>query len=228
MKNTKKIRKKRFNILKFLVFILFLYILVTGFIYILDVPIKNIVILNNNYLSDEEIIEAARIEEYPSFLKTTSFGIKKRIKTLELIEDVKVRKKWGFKVIIEVKEKKILYISRNDNLYTFNTKESYELKYNITGVPVLINFVTDKVRNKLNEKMSSLTINVISKISEIEYSPTSYDEERFVLYMNDKNMIYITLNKLKNLNKYNEIVSKLEGHTGILYLDSGNYFEIKD
>lgn len=227
MENTKKIRKKRFNVLKFLVFILFLYILISGEIYILDVPIKNIVIHGTNYLTDEEIIETAKIENYPSFIKTTSFAIKKRLKNNTLIEEVKVKKKLGYKLILEVTEKKVLFINRSDNLYTLNTKENVELN-NMKGIPILINFVPDKVKDKLIKEMNVLNINSISKISEIEYSPTSYDENRFIFYMCDGNMVYITINKIKNINKYNKIVSKLEGHTGILYLDSGNYFEIKD
>ena len=46
--------------------------------------------------------------------------------------------------------------------------------------------------------------------------------------MSDGNMVYITLPKAENLNKYNEIKKELEGKKGILYLDSGNYFEIKE
>ena len=30
------------------------------------------------------------------------------------------------------------------------------------------------------------------------------------------------------LNKYNELITKIDGNEGILYLDSGNYFEVKD
>ena len=46
--------------------------------------------------------------------------------------------------------------------------------------------------------------------------------------MNDGNMVYVTTTKLKSLNKYVDIVKKLENKKGILYLDSGNYFEIKE
>ena len=58
------------------------------------------------------------------------------------------------------------------------------------------------------------------------YSPTKYDEDRFILYMNDSNRVYINLPKFKSFNKYDEMVTKFEGKTGRLYLDSGNYFEI--
>ena len=46
--------------------------------------------------------------------------------------------------------------------------------------------------------------------------------------MNDDNYVYITLTKLDLINKYNETLEQLEGKKGILYLDSGNYFKIKE
>ena len=46
--------------------------------------------------------------------------------------------------------------------------------------------------------------------------------------MNDNNLVYININKMNNLNKYVDIVKKLNNKKGILYLDSGNYFEIKE
>ena len=52
-----------------------------------------------------------------------------------------------------------------------------------------------------------------------------YDEDRFILYMNDSNRVYINLPKFKNFNDYDKMVTKFEGKTGKLYLDSGNYFE---
>ena len=45
--------------------------------------------------------------------------------------------------------------------------------------------------------------------------------------MNDGNEVYITSKRTNLLNKYLEIVTKLDNKKGILYLDSGNYFEIK-
>ena len=49
--------------------------------------------------------------------------------------------------------------------------------------------------------------------------------------MEDQNMcdyVYITLSKINLINSYNEIYPTLEGKKGILYLDSGNHFEIKN
>ena len=84
------------------------------------------------------------------------------------------------------------------------------------------------VYNKFIKKFSKVDSNIISLISEIEYSKTEFDSERFLLYMSDENLVYITVSKTELLNKYIDIVKTLEGKKGILYLDSGNYFEIKE
>ena len=68
---------------------------------------------------------------------------------------------------------------------------------------------------------------ILIRISEIKYDPTELDNERFLFYMNDANYVYVTLSKIDLINSYNEIYPTLEGKKGILYLDSGNHFEIK-
>ena len=83
-------------------------------------------------------------------------------------------------------------------------------------------------KKKLINKLSLVDNEILEKISEIEYTSTSYDSERFLLYMNDGNQVYITLNKIKEFNNYSKIKKEIGTHKGILYLDSGNYFEIKE
>lgn len=229
MAETKKVIKKRkFNFLKFIIFIVLLFIFVLLFSYAIKKPIKNIIILGNNIISDEQIIETAKISNYPSFIKTSGIGVCKRIKKINFIKDCKVSKKWNYIFEINVSEYKILYRVRSTNEYVLEGKQSIKLDKDIFGVPLLINYITDEIAEKLNEKLSEVSSDVLSKISEIEYSPTNYDDKRFVLYMSDGNMVYITLLKAENLNKYNEIKKELEGKKGVLYLDSGNYFEIKE
>ena len=225
---TKKVKRRRFNIKKFSLFIFFLLCIIIGIYYLLKMPIKNIIISGTYYLSDELIIETAGIENYPSFIKTTKTSLEKKLKTIDIIKDVQIHKKWGGILEIEVTEKKILFIERSTGKYILEDKTEEDLTYQINGIPTLINFVVDDVKDKLIEKLSEVDYEVLTKISEIEYSPTTYDEERFILYMNDENTVYITLNKIDEFKKYIEIKKQLEGKKGILYLDSGNYFEIKE
>lgn len=222
----KKKVKKKFNFLKFLIFIIFVLLTILCVKYLLEARIKNIVVLNNNYYTDEEIIEACGIENYPKFLMLNTKKLEKKLKSFDLISDVKINKKFGFIIEIEVKEKKLLYYIRSENQYMTSTGEAYKLD-NIIGIPTLINYVPENIEASFIKEFNKIDSNIISMISEIEYSKNTYDDKRFLLYMNDGNEVYITISRVDLLNKYIDIVKKLNNKKGILYLDSGNYFEIK-
>lgn len=223
----KKRVKRKFNPLKFLSFIAFIIICYFLTVYLLDIKTKNIVVLNNNYYSDEKIIETSGIENYPKFLSLNTNKIKKKLLKLDLIENVTIKKKWNFVLELTIKEKKILYLVRSENKYRLSDNKLYDLD-DVLSVPTLINYIPESNEKKFVNAFKNIDNNIISMISEIEYFKTSYDSDRFLLYMNDGNMVYVTTTKLKSLNKYVDIVSKLENKKGILYLDSGNYFEIKE
>ena len=224
---TKKQKKKKINLFKVFIFLIILFLITISIKLLFDVKTKNIIILNNNYYSDEQIIEAANLEKYPKFLLLNKSKIKNKLKKLDLVEDATINKKKGFVLEIDVKEKKILYLKRSINQYVLSDKTNIGLE-NVVGVPTLINFLEEDTENKFIEEFSKIDTSIISLISEIEYNKTDYDSERFLLYMNDGNEVYITISKLNKLNKYESIVSKLNGKRGILYLDSGNYLEVKE
>lgn len=222
----KKIKKK-FNFKKFVFFIIFIFLLYMSISYLISIKTKNIIILNNNYYSDDDIIYTAEIEDYPKFILLSRNKIKDKLMKLDLIEDVTIKKKIGFKLEINVKEKKILYYIRSTNLYKLSDNNNYDLN-NVIGVPTLINYIPEDIEKSFVEKLSNVDSSILDMISEIEYSKTTYDDKRFLLYMNDGNMVYITVSKAELLNKYVEIIKKVDNKKGILYLDSGNYFEIKE
>lgn len=222
----KKRVKRKFNFGRFILFILTICLIYFAVKYLLSINTKNILIVNNNYYSDEKIIETAKIENYPKFITLSKKKIISELESLDLIEKVEVKKEFGFKLRITVYEKKILYYVRSTNDYKVSDNKNYNLD-NITGVPTLINYVPEDVEKRFINKFKEIDTNIIDMISEIEYSKTSYDNERFKLYMNDGNEVYITVLRTNLLNKYVDIVSKLDNKKGILYLDSGNYFEIK-
>ncbi len=222
----KKRVKRKFNFGKFIIFVILIVILYFLINYLLNVKTKNIVILNSNYYTDEKIIETANIQDYPKFVLLNKKKIKKKLESLDLIEEVNVSKKYGYILEIDIKEKKVLYYVRNKDEYVLSDGKSYKLD-GINGIPVLINYVPEKIEESFIKEFSKIDSNIIGLISEIEYSKTAYDEKRFLLYMNDGNEVYITITRMNLLNKYIDIVKKLNNKNGILYLDSGNYFEIK-
>ena len=50
--------------------------------------------------------------------------------------------------------------------------------------------------------MNKLNKSIICQMSEIKYDPNDIDSDRYYVYMNDGNSVYITLSKITELNKY--------------------------
>lgn len=216
--------KKKFKLVKFLIVLLMLYI-VGFFIYKLFVAkINNIYISNNINLTDQEVIDISGLRDYPSFLFTTKSTIKNRLLKHDLIKGVKVKKKiWGI-IEIEVDENEPLFIyKKTEKVILENTKQIDNNNYIL---PTITNEIEEDMLNKLVEKYKDIDNEIKLLISEIKYVPNDIDKERFIFTMNDGNYIYITLYKILSINEYIKILPNLENKKGILYLDSGNYFEI--
>ena len=228
---TKKIvEKKKLKVFNLLLVLLVLTGLFLVTYFLIKTPIKNIVIKDTSYLNDDYIIELADIKDYPSFIMTSSSKIKKKLLKSEYIEDVKINKKFGFILQISITENIPIFYNNNTNKYVLNNgKEVKEDEINKnSNVPRLLNYVPDKKFSQFINGMNRIKKEILLKVSDIEYKPNDYDKDRFLLYMDDGNMVYLTLTKFKTLNHYNDVLPQLEGHKGILYLDNGNHFEIKE
>ena len=215
----------RLKILPLLITLAILLVLSVSFYLLTLVPIKNIYISGNKYLTDQEIIELAKIDDYPSFLRTTTSKLKNRLKKNTYIKNVKITKKLPAEVHIEIEEKNILFRREENSMIVLETGEEID-DHKRYIVPILLNYVPDTKYNTFLNKMTEVTENIKTQISEIRYYPNDQDEDRFLLYMTDGNYVYLTLTKFKQINYYEEVYSKLDGKKGILYLDSGNHFQI--
>lgn len=226
----KVVKKTKIKLLNILLVLICIAGISYGIYYSFQIPIKNIVIKNTNYLNDDYIIELAGIKDYPSFLLTRSNKIKKDISKSKYIDKVKVSKKYGFKLYIEVYESNALFFDMNKNKYVLenNNLIGTEDIYTNYRVPRLLNYVPDTKYESFIKNMGKIDKNVLSKISDIEYKPNDYDKDRFLLYMDDGNMVYLTLTKFKAINHYIEVLAQLENHKGVLYLDNGNHFKIME
>lgn len=220
-----KRKKRKLKIKRILITILLLLLIVLLFMYAKDLPIKNIYIVGNNILSDKEIIEISSLSNYPPFLTTNSGNIKKKLLSNNYIKEVKVKKKIFNKIYLYITEKKIIGIYNDKLLMEDNTL--IDNIYHITEVPIITSNIDD-IRDKFTTKFSLVDNNILLKISEVSYDPNDVDNERFLLKMNDGNFVYITLSKVTKINKYNEIYSSMDSKKGIIYLDSGDYIEVKE
>lgn len=223
----KKKKKKRVLKFKNIIILLGILLLIIGLsYYALIMPIKNIYIKNNNIISDDEIINLSSLYDYPSFLLTKKSKIEAALEKNQYIKQATVKK--NFKNIIEITidEYQPIALTQEEKVILENG-DILENSYQLTDIPTLINEVKTEIFQDFTTKFGQIDENILRQISQIEYSPVDVDEERFLLYMNDGNLVYITLTKIDKLNKYNRIKDKLEGKIGIIYLDSGDYVELK-
>lgn len=230
-KNIQKIPKKKIkikykNILKFFLFLtIFFYIINL----LLKVPIQNIYITGNEYLEEEEIIKFASIENYPPVIQTFSPILERKLTKQKEIKKAKVTHKNIFTLQIKIEENRPLYFDNTKEKTILDGGEEVKNRYD---VPILLNYIPDQKYKKYLMKMKLIQKNIIEKISEIKYSPNDKDDERFLLTMRDGNYVYLTLSTFDKMNHYLEIINKINkkfaNQKGILYLDSGGYFEVME
>ena len=219
----KKVKKRiKFKLIPIFLFIVGATTLYFSISYLLDTKIKNIYIYDNNLLNDQQIIELAEIEDYPSFYKTLGITMRKKLEESPLIKEVKIKKRFFNVLKIYITEYSPLLV-KNNKLVLEN---GHEVDYIPSKVPILNNMTDDEVYKDLLKELNKLNKSELYRISEINYSPTEYDKTRFLLYMNDGNHVYINITRFDKLNYYNEIYPTLNNKKGTLYLDSGNHFEV--
>lgn len=223
----KKKKKRVLKIKNIMMLLSIICILIGLFYYAITMPIKNIYIKGNHIISDDEILKESSLYKYPSFLLSKKSQIKKDIEKNDYIKDVKISKKIGNILEITITEYHPITITQEGNILLSSGKivpNTYEL----SDIPLMVNTIEKKqIEKNFATKFGNIDTNILRQISQIEYSPVSVDEDRFLLYMNDSNLVYITLTKINKLNKYNQIKDKLSGKIGIIYLDSGDYVELK-
>ncbi len=225
-----KNKKKKLKLRGLLVILLFIYLVVMVLFYLWKTPIKNIQIVGNYYLKDNYLIKYLELED-TSIFKVSKRKIKKKLDALDLVSDVKISKNYLGKLKITIKEDRILFYNWNNKKIILTDGREIDYNSNYLGVPVLINYVPDTIYTEFVKKIEKINRDVLSLVSEIEYSPSSVgdkiiDEQRFLFRMNDGNKVYINTVNIEKFNEYleiYEIISNKNGDVdGCLYLDSNS------
>ena len=215
--------KKKFKVRYDRILICILGFLLIGYIgykYV-NRNLENIYITGNKYLSDQTIIEIAKLENYPKMLKIDTLEIKDTLLKNNYINDVEINKSLK-EVTISIKEAYPIYFDSTKNMTILSNGKPVDESY---IVPILINYVPDTISEDFNKAMSNVSDEIMAKISEIKYDP-NIDPERFLLTMTDGNYVYININRFDLINNYLTIISNFKDQKGIIYLDSGSHFEI--
>ena len=221
MKKKKKKRK-----LKKIIVVFLTIIIISLIIFLLSlIKVKGYYVLNNKYIDEETILSTCSLDENSSYFLTWSFFVNSKCKNNSMIKKVKVDHTKTFEIRLHVTEYKVLF--KYDN-YAIN-ELGKKVDFDDNSAPILVNKVDNKdIYNNLIRKMNKVDDNILSIVSEIKYDPNEVDKERFLFYMNDGNMVYVTLSKITKINSYPSITKTIENKKGVLYLDYGNYFVPKE
>lgn len=219
----KKKKNKKLKILKGLGILIIIGLFV---FWLLNIRVKNIYVTGNIILTDQDIIELAGIQNYPKLFSVSIHKMKNQIKMNQVIDEVNIKKSLFGRIDINVLEYNMLLKDETDNMVYLSNGKKITPDETILGIPSLINVVDQDILEKFLKKLDTIDKDILSKISEIKYTPNDYDKDLFLFYMNDGNCVYITTTRLSNINKYENVLVSLNGQKGILYLDSGNHFEI--
>lgn len=223
----KKVKRKKLNIKRLILLLLILYLIIMICYAIISMPIKNIYIRNTRLIKDNEIIEIAGIKNYPGIFKISSKKMEDKIRTLDLVNDVKVKKSiWG-KVIITIEEAKPLFYNRTVEKVVLSNKKEVSSSSKYLGIPTLVNRVPSDLLETFIKSFCNIETDIIGMINEIEYNPDIagdivIDSNRFLLRMNDSNIVYVNTLNMKRLNDYKQVMGTIGDARGTLYLDSYN------
>lgn len=229
-----KKKKKRLRISGLILILFIIYLIVMAGYYLFTMPIKRVIVKGNDKVSEKEIIEVANINLKSSVFKVSSSSIRKNIEKIDLVHSAKIHKNIFGSITITIEENNVLFYNVLSGELYLSDESKVKDTEKYLGYPLLINYVPSDILERLIEGLSKIDEDIISMVSEIEYSPDEYndviiDNERFLLRMNDGNNVYINLVNIEKLNKYQTIYASV-GSGGTLYLDSSskNYIFDKD
>lgn len=218
-----KVKKKKLKVKKVLLLLFLLFFFFLVFQFIDTIKIKNIIVVGNNLISDQEIIETLSLDNYPSFYLLNSLSLENKLLENKLVKDVDIyRKLLKKQVYINIEEYRVLF--------NYNNKIYLESGLYVENSDIItarfINDIDDEYLNKFINAYNLIDYDIIKLVSEIEYIPNDVDDERFILTMIDGNDVYLTLSKITEVNNYFELKAKVGTNIGKFHLDSGNYFEV--
>jgi cell division septal protein FtsQ len=224
---TIKVKKRKLRISRVLILLIFCFLLIIIWKLILNIKIKSIFIIGNSVLTDEEIIEIANLDSYPSYVSTLKSSVASTLSENVYIISANVKKKKFREIYIEIEENTPLFYDNTLEKTILKDGSQVDEKFN---TPILLNYVPDTLYDLFKEKLLLIDEEIYMRISEIQYDPNEVDDKRFYLTMNDGNSVYLTLKTFEKLNNYldilKEVISKYKDKKGILFLDEGEYFEV--
>jgi len=195
--------------------------------------IKQIVVINNEKVSSEEVISLSNLNTGINMFKTTNKSIRNSIKSNAYIEDVKIRRSINGTVTLDIKERVPTYMITYANAYVYINNQGYmlEISKKAIKVPKIKGFTTKdediKVGNRLN--VSDLKrLDSIIKIIEASKN-TSLSDMITKVDISNEGMYILSIGSEKKtirIDEMNNINIKLQMAGEVIRMEKGKKGEI--
>lgn len=209
----------------------FVFAMVLGLITIISLyfisdysKVFKVVVENNHYLKDEDVIDLASIND--NYLLNSPTIIKKRLKKDALIDDATITLVDGNIININITEVKAIgyiYEDKTSKLLLING-ERIEINednlYLIANVPLISGYSKEDLTT-ISKGFENIDYSLINEISEIHKYPISYDELQLEIIMRDGNVVFVSYEDLYLLEYYYSISSSIDETKGYacIYMD---------
>lgn len=224
-------RRKANRKLLVLLFLFFLTILAILFFRSEYSKVTRIEVSGHSLYSAEQIIEASGLHIGMQFLNVWEKKVTNNLQEMAGISGISLRREFPGLVQLQVKEfRRVAFIADEQGAWLPLLENGIVLKdanlaEGIIDKPLIRNWNDPDKLPALAKALSQLSPAIQSEISEIVLVPTTYDDQRLVLYMRDGNEVHTVIHKLIQLSWYPSLMQEIpEGDKGILYLLESTWF----
>jgi len=161
--------KKRRKMIFFTICIILTIGIVVGILFSSLFNIKNISVINNSKVTEQEIIEKSGLKINENMFKTPKILIKRALKQNSYIENVVINKKLNGEIIINVEERVPTYMLAYQEKFAYINNQGYilEVSENPLLVPIIKGYETEEIIAGSRLKVKDLEkLDIIIQITE--------------------------------------------------------------
>lgn len=237
IRTSRTIREKgKISLIKKLFIFILVIIAIWGILHTRLFGVKNIVIINNNHLTEEEIISMSGVNQGDNIYKRSSKEIKDSLFENAYIEDATIKKKLPNTIEINIVERNINYMIQFSDTYVYLNNQGYMLEQTTekANVPIIVGLSTDQnsvvIGSRLNtddlSKMNKIIkICELAKINELSEFISKIDisnEKNYVVEMESRGKII----NFGDCSNYSDLNTKMLYLTSILAVTDNSREEI--
>lgn len=226
IENNKKIKRNRRRRFRRRLFrFLFIFGIISLYVFT-DVSKPKVIQINGNkIISKEEILSTADISLNSNLLYANPILINHRLKKHPFITSVSTKSSPFTRIVsITIDELNLFGYRQSDNTYMILEDGSSEvldssLYHFLPDLIYVEGFDDIEDQQRLVASFQDVELTVLAQVSEIHQTSVSYDDKLLEIWMNDGNRFYTSFQTVDRLNYYFDIIKSLDTNNACLVVD---------